>query len=117
MLKFVIGVMVVVTAEVLLLGTESGVPAGVETEAPLVIVPVLDPRTVPVIVTTTLLPTGICGSVAATLLPEIEKLAGQRAPPVAEVQVVAMPLMAAGELSVKLALKTSLGPLFLNTRV
>lgn len=96
-LRFAIGVMVVVTAEVLLPGTESGVLAGAEIEAPLVMLPVVEPSTIPLMETTTLLPTGICGKVAATLLPEMEKLLGHSAPPVVDVQVATMPLSAAGD--------------------
>jgi hypothetical protein len=111
------GVIVVVTAEVLFAGKISGVLAGVATEAPLVIDPIVDAFTVPVILSTTVLPTGSCGNVAAMLLPEIENPAGHNAPPLALMQVAVIAFKSAGELSEKLALKTSLGPLFLITKL
>ena len=117
MLKFATGVIVVVTAEVLLPGTKSGVLAGVATDALLVMEPTAEPETVPVMVITTLLPTGSCAKVADTFVPDIEKPLGQSAPPEADEQDAVTPFRSAGELSVKLALNTSLGPLFRITMV
>jgi hypothetical protein len=116
-LKRATGLIVVVTADVLLLGFESGVLAGVLTDAALVMLPIAEGLTVPVMLSTTLLPTGNCGNVAATLLPEMEKPVGHNAPPAALAQLATMLLKSAGELSLKLALNTSAGPLFLRTTV
>jgi hypothetical protein len=115
MLKRATGLMIVVTAEVLLLGFASGVLAGVLTDAALVILPIAEGLTVPEMVSTTLLPTGNCGNVAATLLPEMEKPVGHNAPPEVLEQLATMLLKSDGELSLKLALNTSAGPLFLST--
>jgi hypothetical protein len=117
MLNLATGLMVVVTADVLLLGFKSGVLAGVLTDAALVMLPTADGLTVPVMLRTTLLPTGNCGNVAAMLLPEIEIAEGHNAPPDALVQLATILPRSDGELSLKLALNTSAGPLFLRTTV
>jgi hypothetical protein len=116
-LRRAMGVIAVVTADVLFAGTLSGVLAGVAMEAPLVIEPIVDEFTVPVMLSTTVLPTGSCGKVAAILLPEMENPVGHRAPPLALTQVAVMAFKSAGELSKKLALNTSLGPLFRITKL
>ena len=116
-LKRATGLIVVVTAEVLLLKFESGVLAGVLTDAALVMLPIAEALTVPVMLITTLLPTGNCGKVVATLLPEMENPEGHKDPPEALAQLALMLLKSDGELSLKLALNTSAGPLFLRTTV
>jgi hypothetical protein len=107
----------VVTEELLFPGLLSGVDAGLVTCAVLEILPLALPETVPVTCKTMLLPAGRNGNDADKLVPLIATPIGQLAPPVVLVQVMATLDKSAGELSVKLALATSLGPAFLTTMV
>ena len=90
-----------------LLGFGSSVPGGGDTVA--VLVNVVAPLTVPVIVITTLPPTGSTGTVPLTELPET-LTAPQAAPPAAPPQLAHTPLTTAGTLSMNVVPSAGLGP-------
>ena len=90
-------------------------PAGA-TLAVLLMVPVADGLTVPVIVITNEPPAGKVAMVPLTVLPEIPGL-GHTAPPVVLAHEAVMPVMAALTVSVKLVLLAALGPALVISNV
>jgi hypothetical protein len=100
----------------LLLRVGSVVPVGGVTVAELMIVPMADALTVPLIVMVTLEPAGKVGTNPLTVLPTTETLAGQTAPPRALAQEAITPVMVLGTVSLKLVPLALLGPALLMTR-
>lgn len=106
-----------VAVSVLLPGVKSMTPAAGVTLAVLLMLPLAEPTTVPVIVITTEPPFGKVGIDPATVLLETLMVAGQLAPPDAELQFAPTPVMVAGKLSRKAVLSAALGPALVMVRV
>jgi hypothetical protein len=113
MLRLATGVIEVLTVDVLLLESGSFTPAAGVAVAVFEMLPVADPLTVAVIVTTTEAPAGNVGTLPLTVLPESATDAGQTAPPLAEPQLAAVGSRFAFRISEKLVLFAALGPVLL----